>query len=553
MTKNLRQELSPDCVTAHYTEQRLPQFKGNPLIEALPKTLTDEELYEVLSLQPEFEPEQREWSSEERLQMLETLQNFMVPLSMHVRLARSMDAMLRSGYVSRAPRTPEHNRKFQLIYENQKNGVSFRQTATNHTAQISALLMGLSGMGKTTTVKRWFSHIPQVIYHPGLDIYQVTYLHVEMPSDGSSIKGLAHGILHAMDRLIPGANYYETYAVKGRPGADTLMRSVARVLNAHFVGFLIGDEIQNLTNSKKGGQTVMTELVSACNDLGLPMLFIGTNKAAQVFSLDFRQSRRATGHGIPPWDRFSASVEPGEVDEWREFISVLWSYQWVQSPVELDEMLLHTMYQYSQGVIDIAIKLFATAQARAIVDGSERVTLELLADVYNTELKLLHPMIEALRDDDLERLAMFDDIAPIGLADILADMDRKLKSKTSKAFTVKPTDPTYMPRIVNSLVSSGFGQDEAQKAALEVVSNAKATNLLQGTKAAFDALTAPRPVSKAKGAGKAADTAPQPLASEDPNDYLRAVDAARLSNTTVREQLRALGLARPVEELFELS
>ena len=43
MTKNIRRELSPNCLTAQYTEQRLPQFKGNPLIEALPKTLTDEE------------------------------------------------------------------------------------------------------------------------------------------------------------------------------------------------------------------------------------------------------------------------------------------------------------------------------------------------------------------------------------------------------------------------------------------------------------------------------------------------------------------------------
>jgi AAA domain len=551
MTKNLRQELSPDCVDAHYSEQRLPQYKGNPLIEALPKTLSDEELYDVLSQRPAFEPEQRDWSAQERIQMLETLQSFMLPLSMHFRLARSLDAMLRAGYVGRAPRTAEHNKKFQLIYENQKKGVPFRQTSTSQAAQISALLMGLSGMGKTTSVKRWFAHIPQVIYHPGLDIYQVTYLHVEMPSDGSSIKGLAHGILQALDRLIPNANYYETFT-KGKPGADTLMRSVARVLNMHFVGFLIGDEIQNLTNAKKGGQTVMTELVSACNDLGLPMLFIGTNKAAKVFSLDFRQSRRATGHGIPPWDRFPASVEPGEVDEWREFVSVLWSYQWVQNAVELDELLLNTMYQYSQGVIDIAIKLFATAQARAIVDGSEVITLELLTDVYNTELKLLHPMIEALRDDDLERLALFDDIAPVGLSEILADMDRKLKGKASKAFTVKPADPTFVPRIVSSLVSSGFGQDEAEQAALGVVSAGKVTNLLQGTKAAMAALTAHRAVPKSKGKDKTAETSVQARTIDDPNDYLNALDAARQGNTTVREQLRTLGMARPVDELFEL-
>ena len=109
-----------------------------------------------------------------------------------------------------------------------------------------------------------------------------------------------------------------------------------------------------------------------------------------------------------------------------------------------------------------------------------------------------------------------------------------------------------MPRIVSSLVSSGFGQEEAQEAALEVASEGKATNLLQGTKAAMAALTAPRVVSKTKPKGKLAEVAPQPLASEDPGDYLRAVDAAHLEKTTVREQLRAMGFARPVDELFEL-
>jgi len=78
-------------------------------------------------------------------------------------------------------------------------------------------------VGKTTLVKRWCAHIDEVIYHPDLHVYQVPYLHVEMPSDGSSIKGLAHGILQRLDQLIPGANYYHDYAIKGRPGADTLI------------------------------------------------------------------------------------------------------------------------------------------------------------------------------------------------------------------------------------------------------------------------------------------------------------------------------------------
>ena len=390
MYSNNLAALSPNCAIAHYTPQRIPQFIGNKLIEALPPAMADDELFSALSLLPPFAPEQREWATHERMYMLKELKNFMVPLSRHFELARALDTMIRSGYVGRAPRTAAHNDVYKNIHENEKAKRSFAQSASTHTPQLSTSLIGISGLGKTTLVKRWCAHIDEVIYHPDLHVYQVPYLHIEMPSDGSSVKGLAHGILQKLDQLIPGANYYDDYAIKGRPGADTLMRSVARVMNRHFVGILICDEVQNLANSRKGQQTVMTELVSACNDLKVPILFIGTTKATKVLSLDFRQARRSCGHGVTPWERLPAYVEAGQIDEWREFVQVLWQNQWIQKPVELDEQLLMTMYRYSQGIIDVAITLFASAQARAMLDGSETITTELIQRVFVEELGPLH-------------------------------------------------------------------------------------------------------------------------------------------------------------------
>lgn len=542
--------LSPDCVEATYSPQRIPQFLGNPLIEALPPSMTDDELLTALTLLPPFHPEQREWPTHDRMHMLESLQNFMVPLSQHLELARALDSLLRAGYVGRVPRTPAHAKIFQSIYENQKAGVAFRQSVNTRSAQLSTSLIGLSGMGKTTTVNRWFAHIPKVIYHPELHLYQVPYLHVEMPSDGSSIKGLAHAILQKLDELIPGANYYEEYAVRGRPGADSLMRSVARVMNMHLVGILICDEVQNLTNSHKGGQTVMTELVSACNDLHVPILFIGTNKAAKILSLDFRQSRRSSGHGIAPWDRFLKEAAPGDVDEWHGFLEVLWKNQWVRKPTPLNEHIKGVMHHYSQGVIDIAIKLFASCQARAMLDGSEEITPQLIADVYNKELKLLHPMVEALRNDDIEALAAFDDIAPIGLLDILSGINRKLQSKASPLYQVKSGDPTYLRRVTDSLVAIGFGEDEALAEAKCTVGDNKNITLIEGTKATLSALTTPSKVPRVK------NSAPEPTVpsfDERPLDYRRAIYAAKQNKSTILVELRNLGMTTPLEELLELS
>lgn len=546
--------ISSNHVLASYTEQRIPDFKGNKLIEALPPAMTDQMLLEALSLRPDFSEEQRTWPDQDRLMMLESLQNFMVPMRNHLELCHALDSLLRAGYVGRAPRTAGHSAIAQKIYENQKQGLSFRQSATTRTPQLSTALLGISGMGKTTTVKRWCAHIPQVIFHPDLNLYQITYLHVEMPSDGSSIKGLAHSILHQMDQLIPGAHYFDEYAQRGKAGADTLMRAVARLMNIHLVGLLICDEVQNLAHARKGEQTVMTELVSACNELKVPLFFIGTNKAAKVLSLDFRQARRSTGHGIEPWDR----LYPGptqEPSEWDDLLGVLWSFQWTKNPVEIDHRFRDVMFECSQGVIDLAIKLFASSQARAILDGTERLTPELIADVYRKEFKLMHPMIEALRHDNLESLAAYDDIAPLNFGSVINNMVRKAMSKQSPLYSVMSTDPTYKERLVTGVMALGFPAEESVAAVEAQCADGKISNVVDGVQAVIKDLVKPKPVPRARPDAKSKASAPElPIDAFDacPKDYRRAIVHARHQETDVMTQLLGLGMAPSLETLLTL-
>lgn len=541
---------SHNVVTATYTAQRVPQFRGNPLVEALPPSMSDDDLISALTLLPEFHQDQREWPTAERFMMLESLQNFMVPMGRHIELCRALDSMLRAGYVGRAPRTAGHAQIFQSIYEKQKEGISFSQLATSRTPQISTSLIGLSGLGKTTTVNRWCAHLPKVIYHDEYNLYQIPFLHVEMPSDGSSIKGLAHGILQKIDELIPGANYYDQYAQRGKTGADTLMRSVARVMNLHLVGVLICDETQNLANAKKGGQTVMTELVSACNDLKVPILFIGTNKASKVLSMDFRQSRRASGHGIAPWDR----LERGTAEcpsEWDGFMEVLWKFQWVKNPMPFDHHFSHVMYECSQGVIDLGIKLFASAQAKAMLDGTETLTPELLLQVFNDEFKLMHPMVDALRSDRPELLSEFDDIAPLNLQQHLDNANRKLAMMKSPLFSVRPSDSSFVPRLTAGLTSFGFNPDAAAEVAEDLAQSGNVINLAAGVQKAVEKLNKPKPVKKK--AGATADT-PLPVDRFDarPQDYRRALAYAQTESKQVLATLRDLKMAPALEDVLEL-
>lgn len=539
----------PHIVTAEYAKQRLPQFRDNPLIEALPPSMTDQGLMDAMTLMPSFDQEQRTWETSERLMMLEQLQNFMMPMRRHNELCRALDSMLRAGYVGRAPATPGHSEIFQSIYRKQLAGQTFSQSAESRTPHLSTALMGLSGMGKTTTVQRWCAHLPKVIYHPEYNLYQIPVLHIEMPSDGTSIKGLGHGILQKVDELIPGANYYDMYAQKGRTGADTLMRGVARVMNLHLVGLLICDEVQNLANSRKGSQILMTELVSACNDLKVPILFIGTNKAAKVLGTDFRQSRRSSGHGIAPWDRLLPGTA-AEPSEWDTFLEILWQFQWVKKPVPFNSLLAHHMFECSQGVIDIAIKIFAAAQARAILDGSETLTPDLLLDVYSQEFQLLHPMIEALRTDNYEVLCQYDDIAPLNLQQHLENAKRKLSTMTSPLFSVKADGETFVPRLATGLHAMGVASEDADSIAAEIAGANPGANLAQGLKHAAAAVTKPRSVQQ-KSKGKVVELRADRFDAR-PNDYRRARAHAPNHNVTVLQQLKEFGMAPLLEEILVL-
>src|SRR5690606_27524930 len=157
-----------------------------------------------------------------------------------------------------------------------------------------------------------------------------------------------------VDLLLPGANYADQYIRDSRSGAETMMNHAARVLHMHCVGLLVLDEIQNLAHSPKNKQALMSLLVSASNELGVPTLFVGTSKARKLLSLSFRQARRSTGFGVPTWARPDKG-EFGDKGDWDVFAQTLLRYQWVRNPAQATPFMTDLLYDLSQGIFDIAI------------------------------------------------------------------------------------------------------------------------------------------------------------------------------------------------------
>ena len=218
------------------------------------------------------------------------------------------------GYLDRNILKPEYARRSRQIYDAIKDGGGKKlEYYVNVPTSASGLtLIGPSGMGKSTNLLNILSLYPQVILHPEHNSYQIVWLKIDCPHAGS-LKGLCTDIFLAIDRLF-GTNHFKKFG-SSRNSEDYMLAQVAQMAHTHHLGVLVIDEMQNLVNARRG-----------------------------------------TGEGSVIWDRMDNG------GEWDLFMEGMWEYQWTKTPVALDDEINEAFYDESQGIIDIAIKLYKMVQ-----------------------------------------------------------------------------------------------------------------------------------------------------------------------------------------------
>lgn len=418
-------------VIAVYHSSSIPDYQGNPLIEALPPLKSFIEEVSVLKPKLICSSEHIHQSGVDRAHNIcRLIDNFFQPLSQHLQLHEKLSLMIRGGYVGRNPKTGDWVKHIQNGYERVISGdlkaIKFKDVCS--TAQ-SMTLIGCSGNGKTTAMKQLLSLYPQVIYHPDMNLEQVVYLKIDCSHDGS-LKELCLNFFRAMDRALETSNYQKQYSMSKKHSIETLLAAMAQVANAHALGVLIIDEIQHLSLSRSGGSEKMLNFfVTLVNTIGLPVILVGTPRARQIFEADMRSARRGSGLGAIFWDPMK------EGREWNALTNKLWSLQWLQKRDEvLSDEIRALWYDLSQGVLDIVVKLFVLCQLRAIEKKAERITPKLMKKVYEDEFKPVHPMLAALRSDDVEEIIKFSDLK-------LSDTDKKLLELQKRVAESAQTTP----------------------------------------------------------------------------------------------------------------
>lgn len=407
-------------VIASYKVTGIKRYDGNPFIEALPPILSVAQTSRNITRKVQFHPSERLASPKSRMHMVVSLlDDYFQPLSQHIQLQEKIDMLLRMGYVGRNISDGSLNRKLQegykLIKLGGKNTANF---AVEKTTARSMSLVGISGSGKTISLERVLETYPQVIYHEQHNFFQVTYLKIECPSNGD-LESLCLNFFSAVDNVLD-TDYERRYA-KQRLSVPKMLALMRQTANSRAIGILVIDEIQRLSQVRSGGKEQMLEFfVELVNTVGIPIVLVGTPKARPIFELELQSGRRSAGLGSIYWETIPQYVlkenkkEPNR--KWIKFTNTLWKYQWLKHGDDpLTDEIRNCWYDLSQGVLDIVLKLFVLAQLRSIANKKERITESTFKSVYKEELKPVHPMLNALRSGDADKIIKYSDMRVVDL------------------------------------------------------------------------------------------------------------------------------------------
>jgi len=463
---------------AEYIDAEIKEYEGHPLINALPPMNSPKDTAELIRRIPIVSPEEVALPAHiRRHAMLRIMDGFLYPTRAHLHLEQTISSMIRQGYLSRNIANKCYQETLNRV---EKLTSDVRRNAGNE-ALVSSVI-GCSGAGKSTAVEAVLAGYPQVIMHPDYQHVQIVWLKVECPHD-ASVKSLCINFFRALDEALDNNGQYEKQYVKPRANTEMLLGDFARIAALHSIGLLVIDEIQHLERSRSSqvSDRILRFFVQLTNTIKLPILFIGTPKAYELFSPSMRSARRASQFGSINWHRFNTTDRTGKGSDWDRFFSKLWSLQWFKTPQPLSDEIKYLFWDYSQGIAHVAVTLFYLCQTRAVTVGKELISRELVETVFNEELHMIKPMIRALQSGRDTEIQKYDDLE-IPRASLVQHAEVAVLIKESsthqKADDLSP-EQSLLSKLINMLEQAGIGEDIAPAVAEQALSERPDANLFQ--------------------------------------------------------------------------
>lgn len=415
--------LKGDFEEANYKEQALSEYDDNPFIEALPPIFDEDDVLERFMVTPRITNQDKQSETNIRYHVLKRVKNFIQPLPIHFEVERRLSTLIRRGYLARNPLDKTFLERIRVLHqlrEDEEEAHKYIDERLNYIRSTadSLSIIGISGIGKTTAIERLLLMYPQVIKHETykgqpFNRTQIVWLKIDCPYDGS-LSTMCKGFFKAIDDLL-GTRYLEKYGYLNRV-TSTMLLHMTSLASMYGIGVLVIDEIQHLLHSKNDQEEMLNFFVTLSNTVGIPTVLIGTSKAQQLFKGNFRQARRAASDGAIIWDRMAEDSE-----EWEFFLETLWELQCLKTFSELTGEIKKTFYEECQGITSVAVNLFILAQERALFDESnenEIITSRVLKKTAKEDMKIIQPMLNAIRKNNLKAMYKYEDIM-INLDDLM--------------------------------------------------------------------------------------------------------------------------------------
>lgn len=169
----------------------------------------------------------------------------------------------------------------------------------------------------------------------------------------------------------------------GRQTIYELERVVKDILRAMPCRLLIFDEVQDVLSARESEQLRVFEVIKLLmNELSLPVLCLGTQKAERAFKADPHLNARFQAFEIPAWE---------EGDDFASFLRVYERFIPLKCRSDLAQPgIQKVLIRKGRGVIGPMIETLQRAAVNAVADGTEVITAKSLEEAQ------LHPSVSFL-------------------------------------------------------------------------------------------------------------------------------------------------------------
>ena len=442
---------------AHYRDETLDEFRFNPLIEAMPAPFEPGDAIAKLMIRPPYSDSDRECPSSYRQLLTQRIVRLHQPMEREVDVFGRIDRCIRWGYADRNPLSPAYAAQLAAGMSASVSHGSLNYAGGYHPHTYGFSILGISGIGKSTTVESILTLYPQVIRHTEyrgipLVMHQVSWLKIDCSCDGS-LKGLCMDFFRELDDLL-GTSYSEQYSSR-RATLDRMMIAMSRLCVSHNVGVLIIDEIQNLCSAQKGvPEKVLNFFVTLVNTIGVPVIMIGTPKALSILQNEFQQAKRGCGQGDALWERM-----PNDIS-WDLFCRAIWTYQYTKGHVPFTTEMKDALYEEAQGIPFLAVHIYKLVQEDAILSGKEAFSEKDLHRIASEKMGLTKPMREAMKAGKEVDLKQYIDITPFSFSDYKDNYSIAAEAKSPAA--APPKEATAQETAIVTLMGLGLSCEEAR-------------------------------------------------------------------------------------------